>query len=54
MWTLDDWRNRIFYGVEDEPAAADLGHKLAEMHTPCFLVAVEATGRIHALNGARH
>lgn len=50
-WTLDDYRNRIYYGLEDEAATVDLGRKLAEMHAPCFLVAVEVIGRIHALGG---
>lgn len=50
-WTLDDYRNRIYYGLEDEAAAVDLGRKLAEMHAPCFLVAVEVIGRIHGLGG---
>lgn len=43
-WTLDDWRNRIFYMLEDRAAAVNLGHRLAEMNAPCFLVAIEITG----------
>ncbi len=50
-WTLDDRRNRIFYMLEDEAAATNLGHRLAEMDAPCFLVAVEVTGPIHAASG---
>jgi len=46
LWTLDDYRNRIYYGVEDEAAATDLGRRLAEMHAPCFLVAVDVTGPV--------
>jgi hypothetical protein len=46
QWTLDDYRNRLYYGVEDEAAAIDLDRKLAEMNAPCFLVAVEAVGRV--------
>jgi hypothetical protein len=54
-WTLDDYRNRIYYGVEDEAAAADLGQKLAAMNAPCFLVAVEVIGRVQLLNAfSRH
>jgi hypothetical protein len=53
-WTLDDRRNRIFYMLEDEAAAVNLGRRLAEMNAPCFLVAVEVTGRFHLANGARH
>jgi hypothetical protein len=53
-WTLDDRRNRIFYMLEDEAAAVNLEHRLAEMNAPCFLVAVEVTGRFHAANGTRH
>ncbi len=49
-WTLDDWRNRIFYMVEDEAAAVNLGRRLAEMNAPCFLVAVEVTGRFQLAN----
>jgi hypothetical protein len=52
MWTLDDWRNRIVYGVEDEAAATGLGQKLAEMHAPCFLVAVDVIGQIRLQSGA--
>jgi len=48
-WTLDDYHNRIYYGVEDQAAAVDLGRRLVEMHAPCFLVAVEVIGQIHAL-----
>ena len=53
-WALDDSRNRIFYMLEDEAAAVNIGHRLAEMNAPCFLVAVEITGRIQVLSGARH
>ncbi len=45
MWTLDERNNRIYYGVEDEAAALDLSRRLTEMHAPCFLVAVDVTGR---------
>jgi hypothetical protein len=45
-WTLDERRNRIFYMVVDEPAAVNLGRRLAEMNAPCFLVALEVTGEI--------
>ncbi|MBA3656081.1 MAG: hypothetical protein H0W69_01870 [Gemmatimonadaceae bacterium] len=54
-WTLDDYRNRIFYGVVDEAAAKILNQKLTEMHAPCFLVVIENTGPIHITSGgSRH
>ena len=46
MGTLDDRRNRIMLGVEDQAARAELERKLAEMHAPCFLVALRVTGKI--------
>lgn len=52
-WTLDDRKNRIFYMLEDEAGATNLGHRLAEMNAPCFLVAVQVTGRLQLLNGRR-
>jgi hypothetical protein len=48
-WALDERRNRIFYMLVDEAAAVNLGHRLAEMNAPCFLVAVEVTGAAHLL-----
>ena len=48
-WTLDERRNRIFYMLVDEAAAVNLGHRLAAMNAPCFLVAVEVTGAAHLL-----
>jgi hypothetical protein len=52
MWALDEWRNRIYYGVEDEAAAANLDRRLAELRAPCFLVALEVTGRVQVANGS--
>jgi len=46
MGTLDDRRNRIMLGVEDQAARGELERKLAEMHAPCFLVALRVTGKI--------
>lgn len=53
MWTLDDRRNRILYGLEDEASRVEFERKLAEMHAPCFLVALRVTGPVRALNDAR-
>jgi hypothetical protein len=53
METLDDRRNRILYGLEDEASRVELERKLAEMHAPCFLVALRVTGPIRGLHGAR-
>jgi hypothetical protein len=49
MWTMDGHNNRIYYGVEDESAAVDLSRRLIAMNAPCFLVAVDVTGRAQLL-----
>lgn len=53
MLTLDDRKNRILYGLEDEASRAALEVKLAQMHAPCFLVALRVTGPVRGLSGAR-
>jgi hypothetical protein len=45
-WALDEWHNRILYGVEDEPAALELDRQLAALNVPCFLVVREVLGPI--------
>jgi hypothetical protein len=45
-WALDEWRNRIYYGVEDETAALELDRQLAALNVPCFLVIREVVGQI--------
>jgi hypothetical protein len=53
-WALDDSRNRIFFMLNDQASADSLGHRLAEMNAPCFLVAIEVTGPFHLANAAHH
>jgi len=52
-WTLDEYRNRIWYGTEDEAAALELDRQLTALNVPCFLVAREVIGRVRALSGDR-
>ena len=49
-WALDEWHNRIWYGVEDEAAALELDRQLAALNVPCFLVIREVIGQIR-VNG---
>jgi len=53
-WTLDERRNRLLYMLEDDASAVNLGHRLAEINAPCFLVAFLVTGRFHGASAARH
>jgi hypothetical protein len=53
MWTLDDERNRIFYGVETEQAALELDRQLTALKIPCFLVFVEVTGPVRLTHISR-
>jgi hypothetical protein len=45
-WAIDEWRNRIYFGVIDEAAATELSRQLTALNVPCFLVAVEVVGPI--------
>jgi hypothetical protein len=45
-WALDEWHNRIYYGVEDEAGALALDRRLAALNVPCFLVVREVVGQI--------
>jgi hypothetical protein len=51
MWALDEWRNRIYYGTEDEAAGLELDRQLAALNVPCFLVVREVVGQIRVSNG---
>jgi hypothetical protein len=46
MWSLDESRNRVLYGVETEEAGLELDRQLAALKVPCFLVFREVTGPI--------
>jgi hypothetical protein len=46
-FALDDSRNRILLMLNDQASADSLGHRLAAMNAPCFLVAIEVTGPNH-------
>lgn len=47
MWSLDEGRNRILYGVETEEAGVELDRQLTTLQVPCFLVWREVTGPVH-------
>ena len=46
MWSLDESRNRIYYGVETEEAGLELDRQLTALNVPCFLVWREVIGAI--------
>ena len=52
-WTLDEQRNRIYYGVEDEAAALELDRRLTALKVPCFLVVREVVGLIRVAGAER-
>jgi hypothetical protein len=50
MWSLDEQRNRIVYGVETEEGGVELDRQLTALNVPCFLVFREVTGQFHLLS----
>ena len=46
MWSLDERRNRVVYGVETEEAGLELDRQLTALNVPCFVVFREVTGPI--------
>jgi hypothetical protein len=54
LWAIDEFNNRILYGVLDEAAGHELDRQLKTMHIPCFLVAIEVIGPIRGAGKSFH
>jgi hypothetical protein len=49
MWTIDDYNERILFGVQDEEDSAELDRRISGLTVPCFLFGREIVGEIRLL-----